>query len=85
MNSKTLQETFSDFIFAVYGKRPNELPPQQARDLEFAFFAGAVACNESYLNATNPDDEQECVQKLDAIQNELNEFVSKSFPKSKQN
>lgn len=79
MNQKTLQEIFSDFIFAVYKKRPNELPAEQARDLQFTFFAGAVAVDEAYIEVTEHEDEV-AFEKLEAIQNEIKQFVQDSFP-----
>ena len=79
MNKKTLQEIFSDFIFAVYKKRPNELPAEQAQDLQFIFFAGALTVQEAYVEATKLED-QEAFKKVEAIDNEIVQFVQDSFP-----
>jgi hypothetical protein len=84
MNQRSLEEIFSDFIFSVYGKRPEQMPPNQARDLKFTFYAGCVAVNDTYLDAADHTD-QSAFQKLDKLQNEINTFVKNSFPDSLKN
>lgn len=79
MNNKTLEEQFSDYIFMVYGKRPNELPANQAKDLKFAFFAGCSVINDVYVNATELDEDR-AMDVIDNIQNQIKQFVQDSFP-----
>lgn len=84
MNNQTLEEIYSDFIFKVYNKRPSELNPNQERDLRFTFFAGVTACNGKYMEAASME-ESKAIEFIDGVQNELNTFISNSFPKHLRN
>jgi uncharacterized protein YggL (DUF469 family) len=76
MNNTTLEEDFSNFIFSLYGKRPNELPEKQKNDLLYAFMAGVVSTNEKFMKTTEMN-ESESLLLLDELQNEISSFSEK--------
>lgn len=85
MNNQTLEEIFSNYIFQVYKKKPEELPQRQAQDLKFTFYAGCLAMKDKLLVAVQDDDEDICLQKIESAMQELNTFINQSFPKHNQN
>lgn len=76
MNNKTFAESFSDFIFSLYNKRPQELPENQVRDLEFAFMAGVVCTNQRIMQVDRLED-SDAFNHLSKIDSEIKVYADK--------
>lgn len=76
MNNKTFSESFSDFIFTLYKKRPQELPENQVRDLEFAFMAGVVCTNERMMQVDGVET-SDAINHLQKIDSEIKVYADK--------
>lgn len=76
MNNKTFAESFSDFIFTLYKKRPQELPANQLRDLEFAFMAGVVCTNQRIMEVDGLEPSA-AINHLSKIDSEIKVYAEK--------
>jgi len=55
---------------------PSQAPPVQVEECRRAFYAGAVAMFDQILRATEPEDEDVCDARLEALRHEARSIVN---------